>query len=300
MALQGADDLEKLKSLSSKTYKEQSVWFLNALWATQESEAENMWKFCNEMTELDPKGAAGCELEELTAHRFLEKQAETLTVREMRTVLRDIDLDCNHNVSLTEYLVFRYKADWHKLVNSAQSDSDEVQKAQELLADAQRKLSVARKDAEKARKAEAAQLSAENELRAALAELQAQENAFLNKKAQLERASQTGSVMRMSLAKQELDIHMSADPLPLRRAKINQGAAVRKAERATAKAHELRLSAEKSLGEAEAAFETAEEYLNDVKSRAGSGQGALWFVERELYEAKKYLPQAKGGIAKKK
>eukprot|EP01084_Bolivina_argentea_P200515 342880_1 len=93
---------------------------------------------------------------------------------------------------------------------------------------------------------------------------------------------------------------MSADPLPLRRAKINQGAAVRKAERATAKAHELRLSADKSLGEAEAAFETAEEYLHDVKSRAGSGQGALWFVERELYEAKKYLPQAKGGIAKKK
>ncbi len=45
------------------------------------------------MVELDEsKGAAGTELNEMMAHRFLEKFNETLTVREMREVLRQIDI----------------------------------------------------------------------------------------------------------------------------------------------------------------------------------------------------------------
>ena len=45
------------------------------------------------MVELDEaRGSAGSELDEMNAHRFLESMDETLTVREMRNVLRDIDI----------------------------------------------------------------------------------------------------------------------------------------------------------------------------------------------------------------
>ena len=45
------------------------------------------------MSELDEKdGKNGSELEELYAHKFLEKHGETLTVRELREVLRKIDI----------------------------------------------------------------------------------------------------------------------------------------------------------------------------------------------------------------
>lgn len=36
----------------------------------------------------------------------------------------------------------------------------------------------------------------------------------------------------------------------------------------------------------------AEAYLEEIKSRMPNGQ--IWWMERELHEAKAYLPQAKG------
>jgi len=48
MTLPGANDIDKLKALSAKKYKEQAVWFLNAYWDDMgEAEAENVWKFSN-------------------------------------------------------------------------------------------------------------------------------------------------------------------------------------------------------------------------------------------------------------
>ena len=49
--------------------------------------------------------------------------------------------------------------------------------------------------------------------------------------------------------------------------------------------------------DAEAAFEKAENYLKEVGTKVG--QGSLWWLERDLEEAKKYLPQRAGGKAKK-
>jgi hypothetical protein len=54
------------------------------------------------MAELDEKdGAAGCELSEFVAHRFLEQLEEAQTVQEMRKTLRDVDI-----VSRSEQPIF--------------------------------------------------------------------------------------------------------------------------------------------------------------------------------------------------
>ena len=63
------------------------------------------------MIELDEhRGAEGCELDEMTAHRFLENFEETLTVREMREVLREIDI-----VSLIEFVLLDHYRGKHYL-----------------------------------------------------------------------------------------------------------------------------------------------------------------------------------------
>jgi hypothetical protein len=47
--LSGKTDDEKLKDLSSKNYKFQSIWFLNAFWNSfGKAEAENIWTFLPE------------------------------------------------------------------------------------------------------------------------------------------------------------------------------------------------------------------------------------------------------------
>merc|ERR1712054_482356 len=84
--------------------------------------------------------------------------------------------------------------------------------------------------AEEARAREAEQKAAQAELEAALAELKAQEEAYAAKTQELKTKSEGAGVAPLR-AKNELAQHLSEDPLPLRRAKISQEAALKKAER---------------------------------------------------------------------
>jgi hypothetical protein len=56
--------------------------------------------------------------------------------------------------------------------------------------------------------------------------------------------------------------------------------------------------AEAAVEALQARFDEAEAYLNEVKSRPGKAAGAIWWMERELFEKKKFMPTSKGGIAK--
>jgi len=87
MALQGSNDKEKLESLCKKTFKDQAVWFLNAFWADfAKDEAEKFWKFVHKCAELNlEQKAAGCDLDEFQAHRFLEHFHETMTVQVLKS-----------------------------------------------------------------------------------------------------------------------------------------------------------------------------------------------------------------------
>lgn len=48
-------------------------------------------------------------MDEFEAHKFLEGRGETLTVKDMRDRLKDIDLDSNNHMAFIEYLLFKYK-----------------------------------------------------------------------------------------------------------------------------------------------------------------------------------------------
>jgi len=202
-------------------------------------------------------------------------------------------------------------------------------------------------DAKASKEKEAESIVAQQELESALAEVQAQEHAYNEKKADLERKSEEGGIVSRNKAKAELAQHLAEDPLPLRRAKITAEAALKKAERATEAAVAARHSAEQSAAasskareaadrDAKAASEArviaerdahaaakaaadaaaasaaaddavdaalerlreAEVYLTEVKSKPGQAFGALWWIDRELYEQRKFIPVSKGGIAK--
>jgi hypothetical protein len=40
----------------------------------------------------------------------------------------------------------------------------------------------------------------------------------------------------------------------------------------------------------------AEAYLKELLATPGSGHGALWWIDRELTEKKRFMPVSKGGI----
>uniref|UniRef100_A0A6A7G3W5 Protein tolA n=1 Tax=Hirondellea gigas TaxID=1518452 RepID=A0A6A7G3W5_9CRUS len=350
-----ASDMDKFKALNAKPYAEQAKWFLNAFWDDcGEANTADIWTYTNSMIEIDEQnGKSGCELEELTAHRFLEQRGDTLTVREMREVLKKIDIDSNKRMSLCEYLIYRYKASdpdaLHDLVNALQGDKEMIDKAQALLDDALAAMSEAQREAQEAREADdkaqtakqAAEQAeaeavaaedhcrelerplkeAEEEVRKAQAELKAQEDAYTTKKTTLEKKSEEGGLVSRNKAKNELQQLLSEDPLPLRRAQTTTDAALRKAEKvrapfkaareaaeavradavtmreasdvAAAHAAQQRADAEASLAKAAAAFQEAEDFLELAKKSVP--KGSIWWMEREIAEAKRFLPQSRGG-----
>merc|ERR1712137_1320638 len=341
-------------------------------WDDHESEAERIWEYVLKCAEIDAEfHGEGSGLDEMAAHVFLEKFAETLTVRELRAKLRSTgaigESERPKKVPLTHYLLFRYNVDWHKLVNSSQGDnSAEIAKAQEMLnqvtaafQEAQRTATAAAQAlleaetsaakaksreeeskvaAEQSRVAEEDAKAAQAELEAALAEVKAQEDAYNSKTEDLKKKSETGGVVSRNKAANELAQHLAEDPLPLRKAKITAEAAVKRSEKATQAAATARTNAEaaannatqaraeaetaakeatqareaadrdrdaaaKAKATADAALEDAEQklaeaeaFLEEVKSRPGCAHGAVWWIERELHEQKRYLPESKGGI----
>jgi len=195
---------------------------------------------------------------------------------------------------------------------NAQKKAEEAQQATE---EAKKREASAKEEAAKAKARENEAKAAEDELRTALNELKAQEDAYNQKTEQLKKKSEEGGVVSRNRAKNELAQHLAEDPLPLQRAKITQEAATKKAEKARLVAQEAANKAEESAKEAEKARVAAEEAADEASSAvaaaeeevkkaeakleeaklAGTGMGNIFWAERELAEAKKYMPKKKGG-----
>jgi len=251
-------------------YAEQAKWYLNGFWDVgAEKETESIWKCAQKFIELDEKKKQGCELDEFWSHKFLESLGETLTVLKLREKLRQIDLDMNGKMALLEYLLFKYGNTVQECVDAPQGSADpaELRKAQEKLQAVQDQLQVL--------------LKAESDLKGAVEELKRQEDTFNNQVKTLEAKSKdtSGSMVVRNKAAAELSQLKAEDPLPLRKAKITQEAALRKVEK------ERRVTEDK-LAEAQA-------YLEEVKKKGDVANGDIWWMERELKEAQKYLPQKK-------
>jgi len=304
-------EAQKFREFTSQNYVEQAKAFMNAYWNEYSDEAENIWTWTHQFAALDvDKGKEGCDLDEFNAHRFLEKLGETKTIRDLRQEFKDIDMDFNRRMAVLEYLLFRYKKTISDFVRRPQGDNTaEIQQAQRALDEAQEALESAKtsqelatSEAQKAAQKAEDSAAAEAELKQALAELHAQEEAYNRKKEELTRKSEDTNlgVVHRNKAKNELAQHLSEDPLPLRKAKITTEAATKKAEKArilaqeaAALAEQARQAAEQRAIEMEQKFAEAERYLEELRSRPGGGQGALWWIERELKEAKKYMPKRK-------
>jgi F actin bundling C terminal len=180
-----------------------------------------------------------------------------------------------------------------------------LEAAQTAATAAQEREGEARKAAAEAKQKEIAAQAAKEELEAALADLKAQEDAYNLKTETLTKKSEEGGVVTRNRAKNELAQHLAEDPLPLRRAKITMEAAVKKADRTRAAAAAARQASEEAAAAAETATQDAlakvaeaEAYLEDMKKKPGSAEGQMWWLERRIIEAKKYMPTSKGGIAK--
>jgi len=290
MTLRGSNDKDKLDDLCSRPYKDQGIWFLNAYWESfGKNEAEKVWNYVLRFGEMDlQKHADGNGLDEVNAHRFLEIGGETLTVMAMRDKLRKTgaigQTERPKVVPLVHYILWKYDVDWHKLVNSAEGNSEEMKKAQQLLDEAQRR-------AEAAREAEAPFKKAQEEVDAALRDVKNQEDERNSRTAELQQKSTQGGVVQQNKAKAELAQHLAEDPLPLRRALITLEAALKRAEKARAPFEAATNAAEEALAEAQA-------YLDELKKRPGSPYGRLWWMDRELAEQRKYLPSSRGGVRK--
>jgi len=300
---------QRFEEIVTMKHDLQAAFYLNAFWNKgAQEEAENIWQYSQSFKKIDEKGADGNSLDEFMSHRFLETLGETLTVLELRAKLKEIDVDMNKRMSVVEYCLFKYGNSVEALVDAPQGDNSEaiedaqkkVASAQAALQEVQTKLAEQEAALAEQQKSEAAAKAAEEENKAALAELQKQEEEYNGKIATLEEKSKTGGVVTRNKAVAELEVLKAEDPLPLRRAKINQEAAVRKSEKAAKAAEEARLASEaakaqveEAVAAADASFKEALDFLEEVKASSGTAEGSIWFMERDLEEAKKYMPQKK-------
>merc|ERR1712137_427004 len=349
-------DLDKLHVVCQKTYKEQAVWFLNCFWEEfADKEAELIWQYVLKNAELDLENhETGSGLDEMKAHVFLERFDETLTVREMRAKLRSTgaigESERPKLVPLMHYLLYKYNADWHTLVDETRQgdNKEELEKAEQMLKEVQQAFQESERAASAARKAlleaqskeadakarEAEAVARENEavqreneavqrekeaverenaakaseqqakqreaaakasaeesrkieeqakkdaVAAKQAEVDAQaaqkelEAAFNAKKSELERKGNDESIglVTRNKAKNELAQLLAEDPLPLKRAKITQEAAVRKADKATAHAAQTRQASEASAAAASKARAQAEQDAAQAESARKSAE----------------------------
>jgi len=317
--------MEDFQKITGMTHTEQGIWWLNGFWKEKgcgQDYAEQMWKEVHLAIELEagkPKmyGSKvweikeGCDLDELKAHHFLEKLGGTMTVVELRKKLALLDLDKNNKMAMSEYLLGKFQKKPEELISAPQGGQAEAAKleaAKRAVAEAAAVLSQAlareeasAKAAKDAEKALWASEAAKAELAAAVAELEAQEKALADKRnGYLSKINDPQlSAMKKGTATNELAQLDSEDPLPLRKAKITQGAALKKAEKAAKLAADEKVAADVAAAQAveakaaaERAFAEAEQQLETLKRKGdGIAQGAVWWMERELIERRKYMPK---------
>eukprot|EP01084_Bolivina_argentea_P232936 392459_1 len=113
--------------ITKRTYREQAIFFLNAMWKEYRHKPEDIWSFVQTADESDQMlGAQGSALAEFDAHRFLEQLDESLTVFALRNIIREININGDNTMSLLEYLIYHYKVDITTMMTRTQHQSVSV------------------------------------------------------------------------------------------------------------------------------------------------------------------------------
>jgi len=212
-------------------------------------------------------------------------------------------------------------------VNLAATKLESVQRAMDELSN---QLSEQKKTEDALAQAIRNQVQAENEQKAAeeqvrkseaeqvkvLQEIKDQETTYKNQLDNLQKKidDPNSSTVLRSKSVAEISQLKSEDPLPLRKAKISQEAIIRKVEKERRSAEEAtkvqqektrqledkkRLAEEQTrkvevaIKDTEAKVQEAQEFLEEVKRKGGVAKGDIFWMEREIKEAQKYLPKKK-------
>jgi hypothetical protein len=233
MSARGNANMNKFTEAGHQPYHKQAIIFLNAYWDELADKADDIYEYLQGFKHLDEK-EGGCDLDEFYAHKFLESLGQTMTALELRSALRQIDINNDHRMSLLEYLMFKFEKGVDDLI--AKSPSGTIDLDVELSPDLVKAIN-------------------------ALSVVQAEIARIETKKRDLEEKSAKGGV-KGNTAKQELFELLNNDPTELNAALLTAEAAMRK--------------------------------VTKNKDALNIGQGQLWYMNKELEEAKKYQP--KGGV----
>jgi len=325
------DFQKKFADLSKLKYKDQAIWFLNGYWGdgVDPSVSLLVWDYIKKFVELDilgptRKGEDGNELDQFWSAKFLEDMDSAMPAIQRKEALRTIDQDSNGKMSAIEYLVWKFNKGVQETVEAPQGDNTEailaaqraVERVASQLAECEKKLDAQKRAKEEndiavaeLKKAEKELKVAEAELESAISDLKRQEDEYRTKCETLESRSKDQSIslmQRNKAANEHLQLKQE-DPLPLRRAKITQEAALRKVQKQKKTTEEARLiqetkgkELEKAIRELEAAYVSLEQKMTEaqaelekIRSKPGGGKGALWWLQRELFEIDNRLPRSK-------
>jgi len=301
-----SDWKEGFGEITKKPHRDQAKWFLNAFWNDgMEDSAEKVWEITHHFIELDigkplrygkkkQVFEEGCDLDEVASHRILEKLGETLTVLALRKRLAKLDIDANNRMALSEYLLDKFSQKPDKLVNAPQGtlDNSELEAAQAKLDEAGEALFLAIELKRECDIAEAPLKKANEALKQCVDEIEEMEAKRAKKIEKLDltindKRKSSVSIGRATLEKEGL---LSQDPLPLRKAKITQNAQLKKVKKARKPFKKATAAAEAAQKDSEEKNQEALDFLNKLKSKGGTPHGSLWWMQRELDEKKKYMP----------
>lgn len=311
-----------LKELGQLPYAKQCAFFINGMWTQGiQKDCNLIYTIYEKFVALDKRGVNGNELDEFDAHRLLEAFDETLSVKDMRETMKVIDQDFNAMMSAIEYLTFKFGKTVKEVCESPQGDNTEaieaaqrkLQQVLDALADVENKLEVSKRAVAEATEAHNKAVHEENvlkgleaELSAAIADLERIEQEMQDKMAKLEATMNDMSLgtVKRGRSANELEQLRGEDPLPLRKAKITQQAALRKvtkqkvmAEIATQKAASTKAASEEAKAQLEEAYKALEVQMaeaaaevEEAKSKGGVSHGNFYFLSRALFIADKSLP----------
>jgi len=322
--------MKEFNNITHEPYKKQAVFFLNAYWPEfQKKEKkfddfpEHVWKFWQKFLEIDKSQweevnkkiwkqgwTEGSSLDEFFSHKYLEVLNKTLTAITFRTEFRKIDVNFDKRMAMLEFLVWEFGRNVPEMMKRPQGDNQEeimaaqaaLEAVQKALADLQIKLEAQKAALEAQKLAEEQVKKAEAELKIAVDDLAKQENDYKTAVETLERKAhdQSVGVVARNKAGNELAQLKEKDPLPLRKAKITQEAALRAvqvqrkaAEEATARCEAEKKAVEQAVEDTNQKLVKAQDQLDEVSRKGGGGQGSLWWIQREIDEAKSFLPGGK-------
>jgi len=323
--------LKEFNIVTQEPYKKQAVFFLNAYWPEYQAKKdkkfedfpEQVWKFWQKFIEIDKNQweevhkkiwkqgwSEGSSVDEFFSHKYLEVLGKTLTGIAFRNEFRKIDVNFDKRMAILEFLIWEYGRNVPEMMKRPQGDNQaEIMAAQaaleivqRALVDLQAKLEAQKLALEAQKEAEEKVKKAEAELKVAVDDLHKQENDYKTQVETLDRKAHdtnTGAVARNKAAN-ELAQLKEKDPLPLRKAKITQEAALRAvqvqrkaAEEATAHCEAEKKKVEQAVEDTNQKLVKAQDQLDEVSRKGGGGQGSLWWIQREIDEAKSFLPGGK-------